>query len=145
MKIISELLLDKGNEIWSVHPDDTVHDALALMAERNAGALLVMEGKRLVGIVSERDYARKVVLERRRSHSTPVRDIMTKDVITIEATQKLEEAMALLISCRIRHLPVFAKGKLCGVISIGDVLKSLLGEQKQVIQHMEDYISGETP
>jgi CBS domain-containing protein len=139
---IAWILKGKSDEIWSVAPDVTVYDALALMAEKSVGALLVVENGALVGIVSERDYARKIVLMGRHSQDTPVRDIMTKEVYGVHHEPTAEECMALMTDKHIRHLPVCKDGKLAGVISIGDVVKAIMTQQKVTIENLENYIMG---
>lgn len=143
MKKVRELLKQKGSGVWSIGPDASVYDALALMAEKNIGALLVMEDERLVGMISERDYARKVVLAGRASRETLVGDVMTTRVIFAEPTETVEECMALMTEKRIRHLPVIQKdGTLLGVVSIGDLVKEVIAEQQFMIEQLEHYISG---
>ena len=143
MKPVRELLRIKGQETWSVTPDTPVYDALELMAEKNVGALLVLEGDTLAGILSERDYARKVVLKGKASKNTPVREIMSKNVVCVTPKQSVAECMALMTDKHIRHLPVIEDGKLVGVISIGDVVKAVISEQKFVIEQLEHYIAGD--
>ena len=142
MKTVRDLLNSKGHAIWAVSPHDTVFDALRVMAEHNIGAVLVLEGEELVGILSERDYARKVVLYGKTARTTPVHEIMTPRVITVRPEHSIEECMALMTEHRIRHLPVMDKGKLIGVISIGDVVKAIISEQEFVIGQLETYIMG---
>ena len=142
MKRVDQILQEKGPEYWSVSPDTSVYTALELMANKNVGALLVMEGDRLAGIFSERDYARKVVLEGRSSKDTPVRQIMTPKVVCARLGQSIEDCMALMTDKRIRHLPVIEGDEVVGVISLGDVVKSLLSEQTFVISQLENYITG---
>ena len=142
MRTIGLLLRNKGGSLWSTAPGATVYDALRVMAEKDVGALLVMEGGKLVGIISERDYARKVVLKGRTSRETLVREIMTERPICIRTDQTIEEAMALMTNKRIRHLPVLAEGRLAGVISIGDVVKDIISEQEFTIHQLENYITG---
>jgi CBS domain-containing protein len=142
MKLVRDLLADKGSEVWGVAPDSSVLDALRVMAERRVGALLVLEGETLVGLFSERDYARKVVLMGKSSRQTPVKDIMSTDVVCIAPEEDIDECMALMTDNRIRHLPVMNDGKLQGIISIGDVVKAAIAEREQVIQHLERYITG---
>ena len=143
MHTIRHCLQNKGNLIWSIHPDAQVYDALSLMAEKNIGALLVMEADRLVGIFSERDYARKVILQGKSSRETKVHEIMTKQVICVHLDQSIEEGMAMMTDKHIRHLPVLENDELVGVISIGDVVKEIIAEQEFVINQLENYISGE--
>jgi CBS domain-containing protein len=130
MRTVGELVEVKGRDVWSVLPDISVYEALKVMAEKNVGALLVVEGERLVGIMSERDYARKVILRGRSSVGTPVRDIMTPKVISARPEQTMEECMTLMTSLRIRHLPVVADDQLIGMVSIGDVVKEVLSSMK---------------
>jgi len=141
LKTVKQILDEKGYEIWSVSPDDSVYDALKNMADKNIGALLVLEGDELVGIISERDYARKVMLKGKSSMDTPVRDIMTPRVLYIRTNQSIEECMALMTDKRIRHLPVFDQDNLVGVISIGDVVKAIISHQEFVIEQLENYIT----
>ena len=141
MKRVRDILQVKGNQVWSIAPDASVYDAMKLMADKGIGALLVMEGDALVGIISERDYARKVILLGRSSRTTQVREIMTSRVAYTELEQNIEECMALMTEMRIRHLPVIDTGKLVGVISIGDLVKAIITEQKFIIEQLERYIS----
>ena len=140
---IRQLLDKKGRQIWSVSPDDTVYRALEVMAEKDIGAVLVMEGDRLVGIFSERDYARRCILKNRRSKETLVRDLMTADVITITPATTIEEAMELMSKHHIRHLPVVEGDKVVGVVSIGDIVKAVIENQQHIISHLENYITGD--
>ncbi|MBT7951014.1 MAG: CBS domain-containing protein [Gammaproteobacteria bacterium] len=142
MKLISELLGDKGQEIWSVGPHATVYETIEIMADKGVGALVVMENEKLVGIISERDYARKVILQGRSSRDTPVVDIMTSDIIHTSPESTVDECMALMTDNKIRHLPVMTDEKLLGVISIGDLVKATIIEQKSTIEQLERYISG---
>lgn len=142
MKSITQLLDSKGRQVWSVGPESSVLDALARLAEKDIGALLVMEGDRLVGIFSERDYARKVILEGKSSRDTPVRDIMTAEVLCGRPTQTVAECMALMTEKRIRHLPIVEDGVVEGMISIGDLVKAIIAEQAFVIEQLEHYIQG---
>lgn len=141
MQLISQVLQAKGHDIWSIAPDATVLDALKLMAEKNIGALLVIENGELVGIMSERDYARKVILEGKTSKDTPVRDIMSTRVLYIRPDQTIEDCMALMINKKIRHLPVMREGKVIGVLSIGDVVKAVISEKEYLIEQLENYIT----
>lgn len=140
MKTVSQLLQGKGGSVWSVTPDSSVFDALKLMAEKNVGALLVMQDGKLRGILSERDYARKVILLGKSSHELAVHEIMSDKVICIGPAQAVGECMALMSSKRIRHLPVLEGGKVIGVLSIGDLVKEVIAEQQQTIQQLESYI-----
>lgn len=140
--LLSQLLAAKGHEVHSVAPGDSVFVAIRQMADRHIGALLVLEGGRLAGIVSERDYARKVVLSGRSSSNTPVRDIMSTPVITVAHDQTVEDAMRLMTLRRIRHLPVLQDGVLVGVLSIGDLVKEMISEQEFIIRQLENYIHG---
>jgi CBS domain-containing protein len=142
MKPITHLLAEKGGGFWSVSPEATVYQALELMAVRNVGAVLVMEGERLAGIFSERDYARKVALEGRSSKDTLVRDIMTTKVVCVTPTQSVEDCMALMTDKRIRHLPVIDGETVLGIISVGDVVKAVISEQTFTISQLEHYITG---
>jgi len=142
MKRVDQILREKGPGYWSVSPDTAVYTALELMANKNVGALLVMEGDHLAGIFSERDYARKVVLEGKSSKETPVRQIMTSKVVCARLDQSIEDCMALMTEKRIRHLPVIEGNEVVGLISLGDVVKSLLSEQTFVIAQLENYITG---
>ena len=141
MKSVSELLAQKGNEVWSVAPGDSVLDALRLMAEKGIGAVVVCEGDRLVGILSERDYARKIILHGKASKDTAVRDIMTSEVITVRPDQTVQDCMALMTKGRIRHLPVAEGEKIVGILSIGDLVKEVIEDQKFQIQQLQSYIA----
>jgi CBS domain-containing protein len=141
MKTVLRLLDQKGHEIFSVGPDATVYDALGIMGARNIGALLVMEDGHLVGILSERDYARKVVLQGRRSRDTKVREIMTTQVVCVGGERTVEDVMALMTERRVRHLPVLVGDRVHGVISIGDVVKAVIEEKEFHIQQLETYIT----
>lgn len=140
MKSVRQLLQAKGREVHSITPEARVFDALKLMAEKDVGALVVLEGGRLAGIISERDYARKVILQGKSSHDLTVRDIMTGKVITVSPDQTVEECMALMTGKRIRHLPVTEGGRLAGLLSIGDLVKEVIAEQEQTIRQLESYI-----
>ncbi|MGX5854824.1 CBS domain-containing protein [Dyadobacter jiangsuensis] len=130
------------NAIWSVTQDNTVFEALELMAEKNIGAVLVLEDNELIGIFSERDYARKVILQGRGSRDTLIRDVMTSKVITVETDEKIEECMQIMSDKHIRHLPVNNDGQLVGIISINDIVSAIIHEQKEHINTLESYISG---
>jgi len=140
MKTVSQLLQGKGGSAWSVTPDSSVFDALKLMAEKNVGALLVMQDGKLRGILSERDYARKVILLGKSSHELAVHEIMSDKVVCVSPAQTVDECMALMSGKRIRHLPVLDGGKVIGVLSIGDLVKEVIAEQLQTIQQLESYI-----
>jgi len=142
MITVKRLLEKKGREIWYIAPHAMVYEALSLMDEKNIGAVLVIDGGVLVGILSERDYARKIILKGKRSVDTLVWEIMTPDVIFVNPDQTLEECMALMTKKRIRHLPVLSNEQLIGVISIGDVVKELISEKEFVIEQLENYIAG---
>lgn len=139
---VKDILKAKGNAVLSVTPDTLIFDALYLMGEKNVGALLVIENEKLVGIFSERDYARKIILKGRTSLDTEVREIMTPEVITVYPEETISECMILMSQKRIRHLPVVQCDKVVGVISIGDVVKYIIEEQELVIEHFKLYISG---
>lgn len=141
MKLVRHILDSKGNEIWSIKPRDSVLDAIKLMAEKKIGALLVMEDDRLGGIVSERDYARKVILRGKSSRDTPVEDIMTARVVITNPQETVENCMALMTQKRVRHLPVVEDGRVVGVLSIGDLVKAIIAEQQFQIEQLENYIS----
>lgn len=145
MKFVSEILKLKGTEVFSVGPDDTVYGALELMADKNIGAVLVLEDGQVRGILSERDYARKIVLKGRVSRQTPVREIATEVVFTVEPSDTVEHCMQLMTDKRIRHLPVMQDGELGGLISIGDVVKAVISRQKFKIEQLENYIRGDYP
>ena len=140
MSTIKQILDTKGYAIWSIHPQESVFAAIQQMAEKEVGALVVLEGDAVVGIISERDYARKVVLKGRSSRQTEVRDIMTPDVISVRLHQNVDECMTIVTERRIRHLPVLDSGRLVGIISIGDLVKTIIVEQQFIIEQLEHYI-----
>jgi CBS domain-containing protein len=142
MKTVERLLEAKGYDIWSITPDASVYEAVELMADKAIGALLVLESGKLVGIISERDCTRRVILKERAPKDTLVREIMTSDVITVRPGQTVEECMALVTAKRIRHLPVLADDQLIGIVSIGDLVKDVISEQEFMIQQLEHYIKG---
>ena len=142
MITVRDILRQKGNQIWWVSPASTVFDALELMAEKNLGALLVLDGEKIAGIFSERDYARKIILKGKASKETSVEEIMTSEVTTVRPGQFVEECMALMTDNRIRHLPVLEGEKLVGLISIGDVVKAIISEKDFTIKQLENYITG---
>ena len=139
---VGALLHNKSGEIWSLDPSASVYDAVRLMADKSVGALLVMRDGKLAGIVSERDYARKVVLQGRHSQDTPVSDIMTSSVITVTPSHTVEECMRIVTDKRIRHLPVVDGDRVIGIVSIGDLVNWVLTEQQETIRHLEAWISG---
>lgn len=141
MRTVRQLLEGKPADVFSITPDAPVIDAIRMMAERRVGALLVMEGPRLAGIISERDYARKIVLQGRSSKDTPVRDIMTAQVVTVNPSDSTEHCMELVTNSRIRHLPVLDGERVIGVLSIGDLVKAVIEMQQQDIDHLQRYIA----
>ena len=144
MKTVSEVLRAKPDQtVWTITSSASVLEAVKLMAERNLGALVVTESGNVLGIVTERDYARKIILLGRSSKDTPVRDIMTAPVIAVRPDQTNEECMALMTEKRVRHLPVVDGATLVGLVSIGDLVKDIISEQKQTIRHLEHYITGQ--
>ncbi len=140
---VEQLLKTKGNEIWSIHPQATVYEALQIMSEKDVGALLVVDKGNLVGIFSERDYARKLILEGRFSKDTTVAELMTREVLYIESQSTIEDCMALMTAKRVRHLPVLENERLIGIVTIGDVVKQIISDQEFTIQQLERYIKGE--
>ena len=142
MKLVQHLLDTKGGDVITIEREASVFDAIKLMADRAVGSLLVMDGDKLIGIVTERDYARKVILKGRSSEETPVGDIMTAKVITSQPEQSVNECMALMSERRLRHLPVVVDGKVVGLISIGDLVQAIISDQQEEIEHLEQYISG---
>ena len=143
MMTIQQLLDEKGHEVFSVGTNDTVYDALRKMAEKDVGSMVVMDGENLVGIITERDYARKVFLKGRASPTTRVREIMETKVFYAQPDQPVEDCMAIMTDKRIRHLPVMEGAKLIGVISIGDLVKNIISHQKFLIDQLEHFISGQ--
>ena len=142
MVTIRQLLGRKGGKVCSIHPDATVFDAVAKMADNDIGSLIVMDGDALVGIITERHYARNVILKGRTSPATLVREIMERQVITVRPEQTVEECMALMTDKRVRHLPVIEGGRIAGIVSIGDLVKSVIDDQKFVIDQLHHYIRG---
>jgi CBS domain-containing protein len=142
MITVQQLLDEKGHEVWSVHPDVTVFDAIQKMASKDVGALVVIEYDKPVGIFTERHYARDVILKGKSSPKTPVRDIMTARVICARPEQKVEECMAVMTEKRVRHLPVLHEKRLVGIISIGDLVRSIIADQRFTIEQLEHFIHG---
>ena len=142
MAFIRQLLDKKGYDVWSTSPKASVFDVLQKMAEKNIGALVVLDGDELVGVVSERDYARKVILKGKASMKTPVREIMTEEVVTVTPQSSIDEALTIMTEKRFRHLPVIDNNKVIGVISIGDLVESIIENQEFLIRQLEKYISG---
>jgi CBS domain-containing protein len=144
MSTVAEVLKAKAEQsVYTIAPGASVFEAVKLLAEKNIGALLVVEGEKVVGIVSERDYARKVVLMERSSKQTPVHEIMTAQVMYVRPEHSTEQCLALMTQNRLRHLPVMESGKLLGVVSIGDLVKDIISEQKFIIEQLEHYIAGD--
>jgi CBS domain-containing protein len=142
MHFVEDVLNEKGREVWTVDPEQSVYEALELMAAKNIGALVVVHENRLIGICSERDYARKLALFGRRSRDTPVREIMTEVIATVTRNHSMQDCMEVMTHERVRHLPVVENERLIGLVSIGDVVKSLMSHQEQMIQQLENYITG---
>ena len=142
MKTVREVLQNKGSKIWSVSPDTTVFDALKLMAEKNIGSLIVMDGDQVAGIMSERDYARKVSILGKFTRETLVKEIMSSTIFYVDSSYHIDECMALMSNKRVRHLPVLENDKLVGIISIGDVVKAVIDEKEFVIEQLVHYITG---
>lgn len=142
MQTVRQLLQLKGHDVWAVGPDTSVYDAIKLMADKDIGALIVREGTNTVGLISERDYVRNVVLQGRSSQATEVREIMTPRVVCAQPDQTLEECMAVMTEKRVRHLPVMDENQLYGIISIGDLVKAMIEEQQFIIGQLVHYING---
>jgi len=142
MKTVANILAVKGSEVFRVAPGASVYEALQILAEKNAGALVVIEGSKLVGIISERDYARKVALVDRTSRDTLVSEIMSSDVKTVAPTASIEECMELMTERHIRHLPVLEDNELVGVVSIGDVVKAVIADLVAMVEQLDSYIRG---
>jgi CBS domain-containing protein len=140
VKTVSDIIKKKGNHVWSVTPETTVYDTLKLMAEKEIGAVIVLQGGRPVGIFSERDYARQVILKGRTSKDTAVRDVMITRVVFVRPEQNIEECMALMTDKRVRHLPVLQQDALAGMVSIGDVVKEMISEKEFIIGQLVNYI-----
>ena len=142
MKLVKHLLDSKGHDIISVAPDLSVFDAIKLMADRSVGSLIVIDGEELSGIVTERDYARKVIIKGRSSESTRVSEIMSTDVLTTSSSETVNQCMELMTERRIRHLPVVEDNRVIGMISIGDLVQAIIADQQEAIEQLESYISG---
>jgi CBS domain-containing protein len=141
MRLVCEILQSKGHDVWFVRPEAFVFDAVKMMSERSVGALLVMEGEKMVGIITERDYARKVVLAGKSSKQTQVKDIMTQRVLWVAPERTIEECMALMTDKRVRHLPVVENTQVVGMVSIGDLVKAIIAEQQILIDQLQNYIN----
>lgn len=142
VKTIKEILAAKGSQVWTVDANTSVFDALNLMAEKNIGSVAVLDGGRLAGMFTERDYARNLILKERSSRSTPIRDVMTRRVAVVNPVQTLDECMALMTEKHLRHLPVMEQGELVGILSIGDLVKATIEDQQFMIEQLVNYISG---
>jgi CBS domain-containing protein len=142
MTTVRDILKEKGSQVWTIGPDQTVYEALSLMAEKKIGALVVRDGQKTIGMLSERDYARKLILKGKASKETPIRDIMTSRVCYISQDRTVDECMALMTDKSIRHLPVIENDELMGIVSIGDVVKSMISEREFIIERLESYITG---
>lgn len=142
---VSSILATKGSDIWSISPDATVFEAIQLMAEKNVGALPVVQNDQLVGIISERDYTRKVILQGKSSKDTPVRDIMTQRLVTADPDDRVSECMQRITENRVRHLPILEGNKIVGILSIGDLLAWLIAAQRNALDNLERYVTGDFP
>jgi len=142
MTTVRDILNGKGTQVWSIGPEQTVFDALTLMADKEIGALVVLDNRKVIGMISERDYARKVILKGRSSRETPVREIMTSRVCYVSQQRTVDECMALMTDKTVRHLPVMEDDQLVGIVSIGDVVKSIISEREFIIEQLEAYITG---
>jgi CBS domain-containing protein len=138
---VRSILQSKGSSVFSVEPNVTVYNAIQIMCEKNIGGLLITDNARLVGIFTERDYARKLILKGKSSKDTIIKEIMTENPITVSMDNSIEDCMQIMVDKHIRHLPVVDEGKLTGMISIGDVVRHIMDEQKSIIEHLEQYIS----
>jgi CBS domain-containing protein len=139
---INEILSHKGNNVWSVSPDATVFDAIQMMADKNVGALLVVQNEKLIGIISERDYTRKVILQGKSSKQTPVKEILSSHVVEVSPSHTVEECLRLMTDHRVRHLPVMDSGRIVGVVSIGDLVNWIITAQSTTIHQLQTYIAG---
>jgi len=142
MRTVKDILKEKGTEVYAVSAGNTVYEALQMMAEKNVGALMVMEHDQAVGLISERDYARKIVLKGKFSRDVPVEEIMTRDMVRIGPDEDVEGCMELMTDKRIRHLPVFENEQLIGIVSIGDIVKTIIQHKEEIIKQLENYILG---
>jgi CBS domain-containing protein len=142
MATVSDILKSKKKDVYSISPDATVFDALKLMDAKGVGALMVKAGEQVVGIISERDYARKVTLKGKSSKNTSVKEIMTADMFSVRPEHTVDECMVLMTGKRIRHIPVFDQGKFVGIVSIGDVIKSIISHQEMLIEQLNNYVAG---
>jgi CBS domain-containing protein len=142
MRSVKDILREKGTQVYSISPDAKVYDALQLMADKNVGALMVMEGDMVAGLISERDYARKIVLKGKFSKDVSVREIMTTEMVCVGPDEDVEVCMELMTDKRVRHLPVFKNDQLIGIISIGDIVKAIIEHKEEMIEQLEDYIKG---
>ena len=142
---VGSVLAHKGSVVWSIAPNSMVFDAIQLMADKNVGALPVVDSGQLVGMISERDYTRKVSLKGKSSKQTPVREIMTREVVTIHVADSIAECMRVMTECRIRHLPVMEGEKMIGLVSLGDLVKWVISAQAATIEALQKYITGDYP
>jgi CBS domain-containing protein len=142
MRSVKDILQEKGSHVYVISPDTKVYEALQMMADKNVGALMVMEGDTAAGLISERDYARKIVLKGKFSKDVPVREIMTADMVRIGPDDDVEVCMELMTDKRVRHLPVFKNDRLIGIISIGDIVKAIIEHKEEIIEQLENYIKG---
>jgi len=142
MTTVGTLLTSKGQEIWSIAPDKSIFDALEMMADKNISGLLVLDGDKLVGIFTERDYARKLILKGKSSKNTKINDLMTKNILYVNSRNTIEDCMKLMTTKRVRHLPVIDSRRLIGIVTIGDLVKQIISEQQTTIHQLENYISG---
>ncbi len=141
MKTVKQLLDDKGRDVWTIDPDMSVYDAVELMADKGIGALVVVKDAKPIGMITERDYARKVILKGKKSQEARVSEIMAAPVLCARLSQSVEECMAVMTEKRVRHLPVVENDKLIGLVSIGDLVKAIIAEQQFIIQQLEHYIT----
>jgi CBS domain-containing protein len=142
MRSVKDILQEKGTQVYTISPDAKVYEALQMMADKNVGALMVIEGDTTAGLISERDYARKIVLKGKLSKDVAVREIMTTDMICVGPDDDVEYCMELMTDNRVRHLPVFKNDQLIGIISIGDIVKAIIEHKEEIIEQLENYIKG---